>query len=260
MGQDRRTVVVTGAGRGLGRAIARRLAADGWRLVVTGRRERDLAALCEELNAEAGEDRHLRRRLDVAELGGMRAVADEIAELHGLDAWVNNAGVSKISRFVDVTAEDFDRLMAVNLRGAFFGTQYAARAMLARGTRGSIVNVASLASMHAVDFLSDYSASKFGVVGLTQAAARELGPEGIRVNAVCPGFVDTDMQSSEESQLHALTGRSPEELRREVAAQSPQGTLQPESAIAAAVAFLLSDDAGFITGESMAVNGGASMD
>lgn len=260
MGQDRRTVVVTGAGRGLGRAIARRLAADGWRLVVTGRREQDLAALCEELNAEAGEERHLRRRLDVSELGGMRAVADEIAELHGLDAWVNNAGVSKISRFVDVTAEDFDRLMAINLRGAFFGTQYAARAMLARGTRGSIVNIASLASMHAVDFLSDYSASKFGVVGLTQAAARELGPEGIRVNAVCPGFVDTDMQSSEESQLHALTGRSPEELRREVAAQSPQGTLQPESAIAAAVAFLLSDDAGFITGESMAVNGGASMD
>ncbi|MFV0427382.1 MAG: SDR family NAD(P)-dependent oxidoreductase [Beutenbergiaceae bacterium] len=258
MSQQHGTVVVTGATRGIGRAICHRLAQDGWRVVATGRQQGDLEKVIDELAHP--QLQHLARELDVLDVDRMRQVALDIARTTGLQAWVNNAGISAISRFLEVSPSSYGRTMDVNLRGTFFGTQAAAGAMIASGSPGSIVNIASLASQHAVAWLSDYSASKFGVMGLTQSAALELAEHQIRVNSVCPGFVDTDMQRREEAQLSRMTGQDQARLRQEVADQSPLGGLQPVAAVAAAVAFLLSDDASFITGEALAVNGGASMD
>lgn len=253
-----RTAVVTGAGRGIGLAIAQRLAGDGWQVVVTGRDAEQLREACNGLTPhEAG---HSYRELDVTDVGAVSATASEIAEIGGLHAWVNNAGISRVSRFLDVTLEQYTLVHDVNLKGTFFGTQAAAREMVKANICGSIVNVASLASKTGVPLLSDYVAAKFGVVGLTQASAIELGPAGIRVNAVCPGFVLTNMQEQEELAESILTGVSAETIRESFISQSLFSRLQTTDEIAGVVAFLLSDDAAMITGESMAVNAGAFMD
>ena len=152
-------------------------------------------------------------------------------------------------------------LLGVNLRAVFVCGQAAARAMIAAGSGGRIVNVASMAGKQGrVPFLADYVASKFGVVGLTQAMAFELAPHGITVNSVCPGFVATPMQEREIGWEARLRGTSPDAVRQSWIDDTPLGRLEEPVDVARAVAFLLSPDAAFITGEALAVNGGAYMD
>jgi meso-butanediol dehydrogenase/(S,S)-butanediol dehydrogenase/diacetyl reductase len=187
------TAVVTGAASGIGAAICRELAARGYSVYVTGRN----AAAIEEVSSSL--PGAVSARLDVTDGAQATALAERVVNEHGrLDAWVSNAGTSKMARFVDVAEEDLHLTMAVNLHGVFVCGQAAARAMIAAASRGSIVNISSIAGKSGrLPFLADYVASKFAVTGLTQAMAFELAEHGIRVNSVCPGFVVTPMHDRE---------------------------------------------------------------
>jgi meso-butanediol dehydrogenase/(S,S)-butanediol dehydrogenase/diacetyl reductase len=247
--------VVTGAGSGIGRAIATELARRDRVVVAT---DLDLDAARDTADGFGGQA----LRLDVTDAGAAAKVADEVAAAHGgIDVWVSNAGISKMQRFTEISPEDLHRTLAVNLEGVFLCGQAAAAAMIARGTGGAIINVASMAGKQGrVPFLADYVASKFGVVGLTQAMAFELAPYGIRVNSVCPGYVATPMQDRELGWEAGLRGVSPDQVRRLWIDDTPLSRLETPEDVARAVAFLAGPDAGFITGEALAVNGGAFMD
>jgi meso-butanediol dehydrogenase/(S,S)-butanediol dehydrogenase/diacetyl reductase len=251
----KKIAVVTGAGSGIGRAIATELAARDHYVVVT---DLDLAAAeatAKELGAAA-------LRLDVTDGAQAKSVAQRVAEEHGaIDVWVSNAGISKMQSFLEVTPEDLRRTLAVNLEGIFLCGQAAAAVMIASGAGGAIVNVASMAGKQGrVPYLSDYVASKFGVVGLTQAMAFELAPHGITVNSVCPGYVATPMQERELGWEATLRGTTEEKVRQLYIDDTPLGRLETPQDVARAVAFLAGQDARFITGEALAVNGGAFMD
>jgi NAD(P)-dependent dehydrogenase (short-subunit alcohol dehydrogenase family) len=248
-------VGVTGGASGIGAAICTELAERGHQVVVT-----DVdAAGAQSLVARLSGAHAL--ALDVTSATACReAVARIEQEIGPLSAWVSNAGVSRMAPFLDIDEAQFDFTLDVNLRGLFFASQAAARAMAARKS-GCIVNIASMAGKQGrVPFLADYVASKFGVVGLTQAMAFELAPLGIRVNSVCPGFVATDMQVRELAWEARLRGTDPDSVKRQWIADTPMGRLEQPQDVARVVAFLLSADAGFVTGESIAVNGGAFMD
>jgi meso-butanediol dehydrogenase / (S,S)-butanediol dehydrogenase / diacetyl reductase len=253
----KKIAVVTGAGSGIGRAIATELAARDHTVVVT---DLDLAA-AEATAKELGGDASA-LALDVTDAAQAKSVAEAVAQRHGaIDVWVSNAGISKMQRFLDVTPEDLRRTLAVNLEGIFLCGQAAAAAMIAGGKSGVIVNVASMAGKQGrVPYLADYVASKFGVVGLTQAMAFELAPHGITVNSVCPGYVATPMQDRELGWEAALRGSTEDKVRQLYIDDTPLGRIETPQDVARAVAFLAGPDARFITGEALAVNGGAFMD
>ncbi len=250
----KKVAVVTGAGSGIGRAIARRLAVDGYAVVASDVDPGSATRVAEEIDGVSV-------TADVTDPEAVSRLGEFVSErFERLDLWVANAGVSRMSPFVDIPLESFDRTMAVNLRGVFLCGQAAARRMIDKGG-GAIVNVASMAGKQGrTAFLADYVASKFAVIGLTQAMAYELGPYGVRVNSVCPGFVDTPMQDRHLSWGSALRGVGAEELRARMVADTPLGRLEEPDDVAEVVAFLASDSARFITGEALAVNGGAFMD
>jgi NAD(P)-dependent dehydrogenase (short-subunit alcohol dehydrogenase family) len=253
------TVVVTGAGSGIGRAISVELASLGWRVMVTDMNLDAAEGTVALLGAsDRGHEAHV---LDVTQPQQATGIATDISARHGLAAWVSNAGVSKMKNFIDITADDYNFTLDVNLKGVFFCGQAAAHAMIAQGKGGTIVNTASMAGKQGrVPFLADYVASKFGVVGLTQAMAFELAPFNIRVNSVCPGFVATPMQERELSWEAQLKGTTPQEVKESWIADTPLARLQKPEDVAEAVGFLLSSKARFITGEALSVNGGAYMD
>lgn len=248
--------VVTGAGSGIGAAISRELAARGFVVVPTDLDEASAARTAEECASPAF------YRIDVTDAGAISETVQQIAGRHGaLSVWVSNAGVSRMRRFLEITPQDLDFTLGVNLRGLFLASQAAARAMAEAAAGGCIVNIASMAGKQGrVPFLADYVASKFGVVGLTQAMAFELAEYRIRVNSVCPGYVATPMQDRElvwESELRQTTVAAVQEM---YLADTPMRRLELPEDVARVVAFLVSDDAAFITGEAIAVNGGAFMD
>jgi NAD(P)-dependent dehydrogenase (short-subunit alcohol dehydrogenase family) len=247
-------VVVTGAGSGIGRAIARTLGARDCRVVATDIIQESAAETAELVGGEA-------EHLDVRDAASAQAVVERVLGRHGrIDGWVNNAGVAAMVPFVDIEMEQWHQTINVNLTGVFVCCSVVAKAMVARKA-GRIVNIASMAAKQGrVPFLADYVASKFGVLGLTQAMAYELAPHGIRVNSVCPGYVRTPMHEKELVWVSELTGKSPEEVRQSWVDDTPLGRIEEPEDVARAVAFLLSDDASFITGEAIAVNGGAFMD
>jgi NAD(P)-dependent dehydrogenase (short-subunit alcohol dehydrogenase family) len=255
-----KTVVVTGAGSGIGRAIAMTLAQRQWRVVVTDVDGEAARAVAGALPADEGVQ-HESAVLNVSSPADATSVALDVTDRLGLDAWVSNAGISFMHRFLDAPIERYDQTMDVNLKGVFVCGQAAARAMVRSGTAGAIVNTASMAGKQGrVPFLSDYVASKFGVVGLTQAMAYELGEHGITVNCVCPGYVETPMQSRELDWEAKLRGTTTEGVRTMMIDDTPLRRLEQPEDVARSVAFLLSPDARFITGEALAVNGGAYMD
>ncbi len=247
---------VTGAGSGIGAAIAATLAARGFHVVVT---DVDLAS-AERTASQLESAQAL--RLDVTDPDACEVVVNAVVAEHGrLDVWVSNAGISKMQRFVDVTPADLVRNFEVNTYGIFYCGQSAARAMINLATPGRIINTASMAAKQGrVPFLSDYVASKFAVLGLTQAMAFELAPHGIRVNCVCPGFVATPMQTRELAWEAELRGIDPDTVRQTWIDDTPLARLETPEDVAKVVAFLASDDAEFITGEAISVNGGAFMD
>lgn len=251
------TVVVTGGGSGIGRAICQELASLGWRVVVTDIQAEAAAETVASLAGVGHED----HQLDVTDSEAAHTIANDISARHGLDAWVSNAGVSRMRRFVDITEAEYDLTLAINLKGVFLCGQAAAQAMVKQGRGGKIVNTASMAGKQGrVPFLADYVASKFGVIGLTQAMAFELAEHHITVNSVCPGFVATPMQDRELAWEAELKGTTVDAVRDSWVADTPLGRLQQPHDVASAVGFLLSEKADFITGEALSVNGGAYMD
>ncbi len=255
-----KTVVVTGAGSGIGRSIATTLAERGWQVVVSDIDADAAAATAAALPTPNGQA-HESAQLNVSDHERAAEVANDVAERLGLDAWVNNAGISYMQHFLDMPIDRVDRTFEINLKGVYVCGQAAARAMVKHGTAGVIVNTASMAGKQGkVPLLADYVASKFGVVGLTQAMAFELAPHGIRVNSVCPGYVATPMQEREIAWEAGLRNMAPEAVRQAWIDDTPLGRLEQPEDVARVVAFLVSEDAAFITGEAIAVNGGAFMD
>lgn len=254
-----RIIGITGAGTGIGKAAALALAAEGATVAVTDLDGDWAARTAGEIEAAGG--RAAWWRLDVTDRAEIDSVVGQIVARFGrLDVWVNNAGVSTMNRFVDLTERDWDINMDVNAKGAFLCSQAAARRMIAQGG-GKIVNTASMAGKRGnAPFLAHYVASKFAVVGLTQALAGELAPHGITVNAVCPGYVATSMQEREVGWEAQLRGISPDEVRRLYVNDTPLRRLETPEDVARVIVFLASGDADFITGEAINVNGGAWMD
>jgi NAD(P)-dependent dehydrogenase (short-subunit alcohol dehydrogenase family) len=249
------SVLVTGAGSGIGEATARLLAGRGQEVVVTDIDEPAAARVAGEIGA-------LGLQLDVTSRASIRAaIAAAESSLSPLDGWVSNAGVSSMISFLDMPDEEWQRMLAVNESGVFYCGQEFARHLVAAGRPGAIVNVASMAAKQGnVPYLSHYIASKFAVVGLTQAMAYELGPHGIRVNSVCPGWVATSMQERELVWEGELRGITPQEVRQSFIDNTPLGRIETGDDVARTIAFLLGPDAVFVTGEALNINGGAFMD
>jgi meso-butanediol dehydrogenase / (S,S)-butanediol dehydrogenase / diacetyl reductase len=251
-----RRALVTGGGAGIGRAIAAALAGAGARVVVTDRDEAAAGAVAAGLGGGA-----IAAGLDVTDAEATARAFDRvIAEWGGIDIVCANAGVSTMNAVVDLTEAEWDANMSVNAKGVFLTNQAAVRRWLAAGRPGVIVNTASLAGKIGAPLLAHYSASKFAVVGFTQALAREVARHGIRVNCVCPGFVRTAMQEREivwEARLRDLT---PEAVRADYLAQTPLGRIEEPEDVADAVLFLASDLSRFLTGEAVNASGGVRMD
>jgi NAD(P)-dependent dehydrogenase (short-subunit alcohol dehydrogenase family) len=189
------------------------------------------------------------------------ACRDAVDSMGPLEIWVSCAGVSSMARFVDLTDEEIDLNLDVNIRGAMVCGQVAARRLIEQGRGGCIINVASMAGKRGgVPYLAHYVASKFAVVGLTQAMACELAPFDIRVNSVCPGYVRTGMQDREIAWEADLKGISQDQVVDFYVADTPLRRLQTSEEVASLVLFLASESAASITGESVAINGGSYMD
>jgi NAD(P)-dependent dehydrogenase (short-subunit alcohol dehydrogenase family) len=253
----RRGAVVTGASKGLGRGIAVALAADGCDVVVNWSRS-EVEAKETARAVEAAGGQAVLAHGDVTDPAVSAELASVALEAFGaLDVWVNNAGVSVLAPVAETPVADMERMVAVNLMGTFHGLQAAAGTMTANGTAGRIVNVASEAAVLTFKYLGAYAATKFAVVGLTQAAAIELGEYGITVNAVGPGTAETDMVLAERRSEVAITGRSPDAVRASYLANIPLGRFcEPEDA-GALVAWLASPAASYVTGQVLLTNGGS---
>jgi len=243
--------IVTGAGVGIGRAIAAALAAHGVTVAVADLNVEQARRTAANLGGE-----HFGFGVDVRKRQSVESCfAEVVSRFGGYDILCANAGVSTMNKAVDLTDEEWDFNFDVNIRGVFLTNQIAARYFLSQ-KRGVIVNTASLAAKVGAPLLAHYSASKFAVLGWTQALARELASEGIRVNAVCPGFVRTGMQEREVAWEASLRDLTPEEVVAEYVRQTPLGRLETPEDIAGLVCFLASDAARFMTGQGINVTGG----
>jgi glucose 1-dehydrogenase len=241
-----KVAVITGAARGIGRACAERFLSDGCKVVISDVDGDNLAKTAGEL----GRPDDLRMIVcDVAKRADVdRLVATAVKEFGRIDIMVNNAGVARNQDFLDITETDFDEIIGINLKGAFFGVQAAAKQMVAQGGGGVIINMSSVNALLAIPSLATYAISKGGMKQLTSVAAVALAPHNIRVVAVGPGTILTDMV--------ATAIFNSEAARQSVLSRTPIGRGGEPGEVASVVAFLASDDASYITGQTIYPDGG----
>ncbi len=241
------TALVTGASRGIGKAIAQRLAIEGLQVFLTYvSRPQEALDVVKDIEAAGGKAKAF--QLDVGDAEAVvRFFAEEIKDKVLLDVLVNNAGITRDGLILRMKDEDFDRVLSVNLKGAFACLREAAKIMV-RQRRGRIVNISSVTAQTGNPAQANYVSAKAGLIGLTKTAALELAPRGITVNAVTPGYIETDM-----------TAVLPDEVKSEFLKRIPLKRSGTPEDVAAAVAFLASDSASYITGQVLAVNGGMYM-
>ena len=255
-----RTAFITGGGRGIGRAVALAFAREGARVFVAARTEPEVKRVAEQIRAEFGEGAAGYAACDVAD---PQSVGEAFAAARaflggGVDVLVNNAGVADSSKFAETSDEFWRRHLDVNLTGTFHCMREALPSMVERGW-GRVVNVASVAGKTGAPYVAAYTASKHGVVGLTRSVALEVARTGVTVNAVCPGYVDTDMTTRAVENIRAKTGRSAADALEAIKRMSPQQRLVTPEEVAALALLLASHDGRGITGQAINVDGGTVM-
>jgi acetoin reductase-like protein len=254
-----KVALVTGGGQGIGRAIALRLARDGFGVAVADINRSALAAVQAEIETAGGQALALQADLSqVAEIEPV--IARTRAGLGELDVLVNNAGRLTIRPFLEVSEAEWDATLGLNLKTVFFAMQAAARAMIAAGRGGRIVSISSISGRGGRPDQAPYAASKAGIISLTRSAALALAPHGINVNAVCPGVVDTGLTRQIHADRGQALGISADESLARMLGRIPLGRIETPEDVAAAVSFLCSADAGYITGQALNVDGGMEMD
>jgi NAD(P)-dependent dehydrogenase (short-subunit alcohol dehydrogenase family) len=243
-----RVALVTGGGRGIGAAIARRLAADGARVIVTGRSAGEIDAVARELGGVA-------LRADLTDRASTDALIEAVRGVGRVDILVNNAGIAESAPLAKVSDEAWDRIMETNATAPFRLCRALIPAMVAAGW-GRVINLASNAGVSGYGYSAAYCASKHALVGFTRAMAVDLAKTGVTINAVCPGWVDTNMVTEATDRIAAKTGRSSGEAREALAKMSPQGRILPPEEVAHVVAMLASELSRGIHGQAIVIDGG----
>ena len=250
-----KVAIVTGAGSGMGRAIARRYAEEGARVVVADLDLGAAARVAGEIAAAGGEA--VARQVDVRDAAQAAAMVEAaVAAFGGLDILVNNAGVGRILPFLDTTEADWDFVFDVNCKGLLWCSQAAARQMIAQGRGGKIVNLASQAGRRGEALVLAYCASKACVISMTQSMALALAEHRINVNGIAPGIVDTPFWEQVDRQFAALTGLPPGEPKRRAVASIPLGRIEQPEDVAGAAVFLASSESDYVTQQTLNVDGG----
>ncbi|HET7674350.1 MAG TPA: acetoin reductase [Gammaproteobacteria bacterium] len=255
MSIDGKAVLVTGAGQGIGRAIALRLARDGANVAIVDLNDEKMSDVAAEVKA-LGRDA-VTYKADVSKRDEVFAAIDHAeSSLGGFDVMVNNAGIAQVQPIADVTPEEVDKILKVNVEGVLWGIQAAANKFRQRKQNGKIISAASIAGHEGFEMLGVYSATKFAVRGLTQAAAKEYARDGITVNAYCPGIVDTGMWTEIDSRFAEITGVPAGSTFKKYVEGIALGRAQTPEDVAAFVSFLASPDSDYMTGQAPMIDGG----
>jgi meso-butanediol dehydrogenase / (S,S)-butanediol dehydrogenase / diacetyl reductase len=251
----KRVAIVTGAGRGIGRAIALRLAKDGLAVAVNDVNDNNLEKVCKEITAL--EQDVLAIKADVSKRDQVYGMVEKVVNKFGrLDVMVANAGITLIKPFIEVTDEEWNKIFDINSKGVFLCDQAAAVQMIKQKS-GKIINCSSIAGVQGTtNYLSTYSGTKFAVRGFSQVLSKELAPYGITVNVYCPGVVDTDMWAEADDVLVKYMGIEKGGAFKHYAQGIPLGRPQTSEDVAGPVSFLASHDSDFITGQTLVIDGG----
>ncbi|HJN39438.1 MAG TPA: glucose 1-dehydrogenase [Chloroflexota bacterium] len=252
-----KSVIITGAGRGIGRAIALRLARDGFSIMINDLDAGPAGEVVAEIEAAGGFA--IINGANVTDEDQVAAMVEQAAAEFGqVDVMIANAGIGVQKRIIEMTLDDFDKILKVNLYGVFLCGREAARHMVPR-KQGKIIFAASTSGRRGAPFQSAYCSSKFGVVGLTQSMAKELGPEGITVNAYCPGIVNTRMWEEVDRERSRLMGKPPGTALQQAIDSIALGRMEEPEDVAKFVSFLAGPDSDYVTGQAMLVCGGVHM-